>query len=52
MNSEGLGLGLTIVKQIVDLAGGSISVFSEGKDTGSCFTFTMRLKPALLTPER
>ena len=32
MNSEGLGLGLTIVQQIVNLAGGAVTVDSEGKD--------------------
>ena len=32
MNSEGLGLGLTIVQQIVEKAGGKVAVFSSGKD--------------------
>ena len=41
MNSEGLGLGLTIVQQIINRAGGSLEVFSEGKDQGSCFSFVM-----------
>ena len=44
MNSEGLGLGLTIVKQIVQLAGGEINVYSDGKDEGSCFEFSMPLE--------
>jgi len=40
--SEGLGLGLSITKQIVESAGGRIWVTSEmGK--GSCFTFTVPL---------
>ena len=53
MNSEGLGLGLTIVKQIVKLAGGEINVYSDGKDKGSCFEFTMPLESVLqeLSPQ-
>ena len=47
INSEGLGLGLTIVKQIVELAGGKIDVHSDGKDAGSCFEFTMPLESVL-----
>ena len=47
INSGGLGLGLTIVKQILELAGGKIDVYSDGKDTGSCFTFSMPLESVL-----
>ena len=35
MNSEGLGLGLTIVKQIVELAGGKVSIRSKGIGLGT-----------------
>ena len=44
LNSDGLGLGLTIVKQIVDLAGGEVNVHSDGLGQGSTFNFTMKLQ--------
>ncbi|HSE19360.1 MAG TPA: ATP-binding protein [Pyrinomonadaceae bacterium] len=37
----GLGLGLSIVRQLVDLHGGSVSVYSEGEGTGATFTITL-----------
>ena len=37
----GLGLGLSIVRQLVDLHGGSVSVQSEGEGKGSTFTITL-----------
>ena len=37
----GLGLGLSIVRQLVDLHGGSVSVQSEGEGTGASFTITL-----------
>ncbi|NUP07731.1 MAG: response regulator [Polyangiaceae bacterium] len=40
----GLGLGLAIVRHLVDLHGGSVDATSDGKDRGSTFTVTLPLK--------
>ena len=37
----GLGLGLSIVHQLVDLHGGGVSVHSEGEGKGATFTITL-----------
>jgi PAS domain S-box-containing protein len=39
----GLGLGLAIVRQLVEMHGGTIQVFSEGTDRGSSFTVRLPL---------
>ncbi len=43
----GLGLGLTLVKKLVELHSGRVSVSSSGLGRGSCFTIQL----PLLTPE-
>jgi len=40
-SSEGLGIGLSLVKQLVELHKGSISVHSAGTNQGSCFTLRL-----------
>ncbi|EFO81757.1 histidine kinase [Oscillochloris trichoides DG-6] len=43
--SGGSGIGLAIVRHLVDAQGGDISVWSAGKGQGTVFTFTLPLAP-------
>ena len=43
MNSDGIGLGLTIVKQIVESAQDKVTVASEGVGKGSTFSFSIMM---------
>lgn len=39
--SAGLGVGLTLSRQIIDLHHGTVSMSSDGLDQGSCFTVSL-----------
>lgn len=47
----GLGLGLSIVKGIVELHGGSVAADSAGLNKGAKFTIKLPLSPGLLTDQ-
>jgi CheY-like chemotaxis protein len=50
----GLGLGLSIVRQLVELHGGTVGVYSEGEGRGASFTVSLPLtetRRRALTPD-
>ena len=44
MNNHGIGLGLLVVKQIVERQSGTLSVQSDGINRGSKFIFTLKME--------
>ena len=45
MNNDGIGLGLTIVKQIVEKSKGAVGIESDGVNRGSLFCISMHIDP-------
>ena len=48
----GLGLGLAIVRHLIELHGGTVHVFSAGEDQGATFTISLPLLPVRTEPAR
>ena len=50
-SQTGLGIGLTLVRQMTELHGGSVAVWSEGLGKGTEFTIHLPLAEALTQPD-
>ena len=48
--NTGLGIGLTLARQLVVLHGGTLRVHSEGSGRGACFTVSLPLPPQARPP--
>jgi signal transduction histidine kinase len=48
----GLGLGLFIVRHIIELHGGTVTALSDGPGTGATFTITLPVEAPPTTPRR
>jgi PAS domain S-box-containing protein len=46
----GLGLGLAVVKNLVDIHGGSVKAISGGQDKGAIFTISLPIEARKVTP--
>ena len=51
-STGGLGIGLTLVKRLVDMHGGQVSVHSKGEGHGATFTVRMPCIDAPATPQQ
>jgi len=49
--SQGGGIGLTIIKRLAELHGGTVEAVSEGRGRGSCFTMHLPLIAAPAPPQ-
>jgi CheY-like chemotaxis protein/two-component sensor histidine kinase len=47
LGQGGLGVGLNLVRKLVELHGGSVAVHSEGAGQGSCFTVSLPLEAVI-----